>query len=121
MNSTHVENQNNAVELTEKELLIKQLNILADIMTENYKLSSPKILEESDYKVSFEFGNKYIKIIKSFFGSSSCAGFIVCSHNAKFPYGTLLKSASFKAPALNFSRGNIFELDNKYVPWTGIL
>lgn len=74
-----------------------------------------------DYEVEFYFGSKYIKIIKRW-GGGSVGGFIVNTHNDKqFPYGTLLKAASWKAPARNKSRGNIFEIADKKIPWTGIL
>lgn len=98
------------------ENLLLCLNKLAVIMKKDYDKKG----SEGNYSITFEFGSKYIKIIKTYWNSVSVAGFIVCSHNAKFPYGTMLKAASFKAPALNFSRGDIFEIEGKKVPWTGI-
>jgi hypothetical protein len=94
------------------------LQALADMMTKDfYKGGST-----SDYAIEFEFGSKYIKIVKRWCGSSSVGGFIVNVHNdKKFPYGTLLKAASWAAPARNNVRGNIFEIADKKVAWTGIL
>lgn len=99
----------------ETQEFVNQLNILAQMLTDDYKARS-----DNEYLVEFEFGNKYVKIIKTFCGQKSVAGFVVCSHNAKFPYGTLLKAQSWKAPATNFSRGSIFELEGKKFSWTGI-
>lgn len=103
-----------------KENLLSQLDVLAQMFISDYNRDSQSVHSEANYSIHFEFGSKYIKIIKRYWNSASVAGFIVNSHNAKFPYGTLLKAASYKAPALNFGRGNIFELEGKYFPWTGI-
>ncbi len=103
-----------------KAKLLSQLEILSTLFTDDYYKNDRNRNDGSNYSIRYEFGSKYIKIIKHYWGSSSVAGFIVNSHNAKFPYGTLLKAASYKAPALNFSRGNIFELQNRTFAWTGI-
>ncbi len=104
-----------------KENLLSQLDVLAEMFVADYNRDTQYTHSEANYSIHFEFGSKYIKIIKRHWGSKSVAGFIVNSHNAKFPYGTLLKAASYKAPALNFSRGNIFELQDKHFSWTGII
>lgn len=67
--------------------------------------------------VKYEVLNKFIKIVQG----GSVHSFIVNSENYKFPVGAVLKAASWKAPALNYSRGNV--LDGSYkkrVRWTGI-
>ncbi len=102
-----------------QEKFLECLNQLAEIMKADYN----KFAGESEtYKISFDFrGSKYVRVIAETYGSQSAAGFIVMSHNdKKFPYGTMLKAQTWKAPATNFGRGNIFNLDGKTVPWTGI-
>jgi len=69
-------------------------------------------------------GSKYIKLsYKS--GCRSVHCFIVNSKNDKdFKYGDILKSASWKAPARNFARGNVIddtvESLKKAICWTGV-
>lgn len=94
------------------------LKMLAEAFTNDYHRGSPT----SDYEISYDFGNKYIKIIKKWGGGqTSVCGFIVNCHNDKqFAYGDLLKASSWKAPAKNKARGNIFEIEGKKFSWTGI-
>lgn len=60
-------------------------------------------------------GSKYVKVV----ANNSAHSFIVLSGGGKFRTGDILKSASWRAPATNFARGNI--LDNQFgsVTWTG--
>lgn len=71
---------------------------------------------------SFMSGKKYIKIIMSDKdgSNSSSHSYIVVGPQGKFKDGDILKSASWKAPAKNFARGNIFTGDFKNIRWTGI-
>lgn len=97
-----------------------------DLNTQLEKLANAMIKDYGDnefdkFTVSFEKGSKYIRIVKTSYGSNSCAGFVVVSHDSKFPYGSLLKAATWKAPAMNFARGSIFNDEHiKKVRWTGI-
>ena len=60
-------------------------------------------------------GRKYIKIVYC-----NCVwGFIVKENFKHFIKGDILKAAGFNAPTLNRARGNIFDLDNLRVKWTG--
>ena len=75
--------------------------------------------------VEFDAGNKFIKVIIGHTGDTqrSSHSFIVVGEykGAKntFKHGDILKSASWRAPAKNFSRGNI--LDGAYgtISWAG--
>lgn len=99
--------------------LTEALQKLRQKMIDDYNKSGFSL----GYDVKFEFGNKFIKAITCDGDGSarSVAGFIVNTHNdKKFPFGTLLKAASRKAPAKNFSRGSVFELDELTIRWTGI-
>jgi hypothetical protein len=71
-----------------------------------------------------EEGRKYFKLIGSNGGGTqeSVKGFIVKEDERKFSRGDMLKAAGWKAPARNFSRGNVFRKDTfeDNVRWTGI-
>ena len=70
--------------------------------------------------ISYECGSKYIKVTKNSGNQTSVHSFIVNTHDdKKFNYGDILKAASWKAPARNFARGNIFE--EYKVKWTGAI
>lgn len=85
----------------------------------------------SEYNIAFDIGSKYVRIWK--FGDGkydggqrTCNGFValqdVTTKNGRCKAGDLLKCATWKAPALNFSRGSIFDLANATsIRWTGIL
>jgi ribulose bisphosphate carboxylase small subunit len=74
-----------------------------------------------EFKVEFEFGTSYIRVVQSSdSGQRSSHSFIVVKPG-KFPVGTILKSASWKAPAKNFARGDLLKRDFKRVRWTGAL
>lgn len=105
-----------AFERDDAEMLLA-LNSLAEAMKKDYDSNG----FAGNYSTTFHFGSKYIKVLFTSRESSSVAGFIVNSDNAKFPYGSMLKVASRNAPALNFSRGNIFNPTDREVRWTGIL
>lgn len=67
-----------------------------------------------DYKAYYTVGKKYLKVIITYeriFNSGNGLtvwGFINLD-NPKFQYGDVLKAASWNAPALNKSRGNLFQ------------
>ena len=71
-----------------------------------------------------EEGRKYYKLIGSNGAGTqeSVKGFIVKEDERKFSRGDMLKPAGWKAPARNFSRGNVFRKDTfeGNVRWTGI-
>ena len=70
--------------------------------------------------ISYKCGSKYIKVTKNLGNQTSVHSFIVNTYDdKKFNYGDILKAASWKAPARNFSRGNIFE--EYKVKWTGAI
>lgn len=71
--------------------------------------------------LSFKKGRNYVKIITSRHGDHvSVHSFIVIKPTKGFEIGDILKAASWNAPALNFKRGNVFELHTlANVTWTG--
>lgn len=98
--------------------LPESLNMLRQKMIEDYNRSG----FTSTYDIVFEFGKKYVRIVHlRGQDQRSCAGFVICDNKHKeFALGTLLKAASWKAPATNKARGNVFELEGKQIAWTGI-
>ena len=81
-----------------------------------------KFLKEIDgsvdkFGVEFECGSKYVKIVTiSGGGSRSVHSFVEKSD------GNIWRAASWKAPAKNFVRGNVYITSSyeKRVQWTGI-
>ena len=69
------------------------------------------------FGVEFEEGSKYVKVVHiSSGGSRSVHSFVEKSN------GAIWKAASWKAPAKNFARGNVFD-SKGYLPrlsWTGV-
>ena len=74
-----------------------------------------------EFMVEFEPGSSYIRVVQSTpTGQRSSHSFIVVKPG-KFPVGTILKSASWKAPAKNFARGSIVTGNFNRIRWTGAL
>ena len=81
-----------------------------------------KFLKEIDgsvdkFGVEFEIGSKYVKIVTiSGGGSRSVHSFVEKGD------GNIWRAASWKAPARNFVRGNVYNISSyeKRVQWTGI-
>ena len=72
-----------------------------------------EMIQEYNDGLKYEFGRKYIRV----FDRGSAHSFIVMKDEGKFKRGDILKCASWRSPATNFSRGNIF---GEYtIRWTG--
>lgn len=75
-------------------------------------------------KVAFEtvIGRNYVHVIRNDGGSRCSHSWVVLKDTKKFKRGTILKSATWKAPATNFGRGDIFEPKTylERADWTGI-
>lgn len=74
--------------------------------------------ESLNLNLNIDTGSTYIKIMEH---GSRVHSFIVAKDKGKFRRGDILKAASWKAPAKNFIRGNIFDSLSyeKRVRWTG--
>lgn len=72
----------------------------------------------------YEAGKKYVKIIsQDHYGhhhSRSSHSYIVIGDQGKFKHGDILKSASWKAPAKNFARGNVLTGDYQHISPFGV-
>lgn len=73
------------------------------------------------FNIEFEVGSSYIRVVSVNQASRSSHSFIVLKPSEKFSLGTILKSASWKSPAKNFSRGDVLTGDFKRVRWTGVV
>lgn len=79
-----------------------------------------EMAEEFCSSLSFDVGNKYIKVCTGREGHGrSVHSFIVMKDDAKFKAGDILKPASWAAPTRNFARGNIQTGNFSSVTWTG--
>jgi len=85
---------------------------------------SQKMIEDLEFFI--EEGRNYYKILKKDRSQTMVAGFVCKKDNDKkgFKVGDLLKAASYNAPATNFTRGSVFDLDKAVaqdaIRWTGI-
>ena len=105
------------------------LQAYADYLKADYNSRSYSKSLNRQLVVEFDMGNKFIKVIvgHSTDGvadtSRSSHSFIcVKEYQGKknlFVPGDILKSASWRAPAKNFSRGNILEKSYGSISWCG--
>ena len=82
------------------------------------ELSETNLRMMAEYEEGIEFaeGRKYVKVLQN----RSAWGFIVATDDDKiFNKGDILMAAGYNKPARNKARGNIFDLDNTRVQWTG--
>jgi hypothetical protein len=100
------------------------LDEYADYLKANYNArgySRP----DRQLTVEFDMGSKFIKVIVGHTGDTqrSSHSFIVVGEykgaKATFKHGDILKSASWRAPAKNFARGNIMENSYGSISWAG--
>ena len=115
-------------EMVEK--FVERMDAMLDHMRADYALWSDlgddpigtrtRMTEEYSASLSYYMGKKYVKVT----GGGSVKAFVVaCTDDRKFQYGDILKPAGWRAPARNFARGNIFDVENGFnsVRWTGAI
>ena len=105
-----------------------------NIMADYYKKWAPEVCADTDaarivadciirlrarntFGVEFEEGSKYVKVVSISWGSRSVHSFV------EKKTGDIWRAASWKAPARNFVRGNVFDAKS-YLPrvsWTGVV
>lgn len=74
-----------------------------------------QMFQEFKTKIRIDEGSKFIKVVSN----GGAHSFIVKQDTGKFKRGDILKAASWRAPAKNFSRGNVLTGNFSNVRWTG--
>ena len=74
-------------------------------------------IAEFNSGLKVEYGSKFIRVITQ---DRSAHSFIALRDEGKFKAGDILKSASWRAPAKNFARGNIFAGKFDRISWAGV-
>ena len=89
-----------------------------DVIVADYdKFAKDLEFTQYNFGIEFEEGSKYVKVVSvSAGGSRSVHSFVEKST------GNIWKAASWKAPAKNFARGNVFNQSTyiKNTRWTGV-
>ena len=110
----------------------KEIEKVLDVMKADYYewavrcsrtgMNMTKSRAEYDDGLEVTEGSRYYKIISNKGGQRIVAGFVVKEGHPKFKEGDLLMAASWNAPAKNFARGNVFDVESfkGSVHWTGI-
>ena len=95
--------------------IINFLPKLQEQVNKDYSAFMPSHIDWAP-KLSYSEGKRFVKIVSEsgHGGAKSVFGFI------EKETGLLWKAAGWKAPALNFPRGNIADADISRVRWTGI-
>ena len=68
----------------------------------------------------YEFHRKYVHIISKDDNQRSSHSWVMINDDKQFKAGDILKSASWKAPARNFMRGNVLRGTFKNIKWAGV-
>ena len=91
---------------------------LKDVIVADYARFLKEIDGSKDkFGIEFETGSKYVKVVSISGGGSRSVHCFVEKAN-----GNILRAASWKAPARNFIRGNVFDQASyiNRVRWTGV-
>lgn len=92
------------------------LDVYASALIANFrswKESTGHRFNNEDYVVTFEEGNKYIRVVRSDADSTSVVAFV------EIATGDIYKPETWKKPAKTKPRGNILALTPNVVCWSG--
>tara|TARA_R110000823_G_scaffold101636_18_gene218386 strand:- start:170 stop:487 length:318 start_codon:yes stop_codon:yes gene_type:complete len=99
-----------------------QIALYGAKIVEDYANFSSAHTGDRGFAVEFAEGRNYVKVINTDNGSHrGVHSFIVKKATKGFVVGDILKAATWSAPATNFKRGNVFDLDSVEVRWTGAI
>jgi hypothetical protein len=95
------------------------LTMYADHLKADYNKWNQDV-SDAKFDITFERGRKFIKVVKTSWGSRSVHSFICIQPHGKFQFGDILKAAGWAAPAKNFARGNVLDPSSySNHKWTG--
>ena len=95
----------------------EKMDLLMERITMDYNAFRGTNARKDSTVFTYDTGKKYARVWQ-IDSQKRCWGFVVMStDDVKFQYGDILKSASWKAPARNYARGNIF--GDHTIRWTG--
>jgi hypothetical protein len=104
----------------EKSTLLQSVENYVKHLQDNYN-SQPY---NSGLEFVYEVGRKYVHVIMRHGHLSgyqrSSHSWVMLADDKKFKVGDILKSASWKAPARNFSRGNVLCGGYNHIRWSGV-
>ena len=105
--------------MTKQEIMTYVDDYVKHLQGDYDKRSSNQFIE-----FNYEFGRKYVHVIMNHVGQFSANqrsshSWVMIEDDKKFKTGDILKSASWKAPARNFKRGNVLTGDFKAISWAG--
>ncbi len=98
------------------------LTMYADHLKKDYGRYSPKEkYPEAKFDVTFDRGRKFLKVVKTCYGSKSVHSFICVQAHDQWKVGDILKAASWAQPAKNFVRGNVLNPSSySHHRWSGV-
>jgi hypothetical protein len=94
---------------------------ISSLIDHLYTLRAKSSTASLKYDYYIEEGNKYARIVSQGDTQRSAVGFIVLKPVKNFVEGDILMAASWKAPATNFARGNIYKGDFSRVTQFGVI
>ena len=99
-------------------LPLEKLTAYLEHIQNDYNKNTYNTGRTYDYSV----GSTYVHVfsVEPNDGGKSSHSWIVNKEGHAFPLGSILKSASWKAPSRNFARGNILTGDISRARWTGV-
>jgi hypothetical protein len=103
----------------------KDLNMCIQEYCDHLKADYESRGRDNGIEFQYELGRKYVHVIMNHtgqfsYGQRSSHSFVMINDDKQFKRGDILKSASWKAPARNFSRGNVLCGGFKHIKWAGV-
>lgn len=86
----------------------------------DYLLCHPTVVPDRQPSYRLDVGRKFVRIWRLFPGMAPSAHAFVNVRHPKFAEGDLLMAATWRGPALNQSRGNVFHPESYTAQWYGV-
>ena len=112
--------ENNMKPIVTGDLATALIGFKDTIMNNYYTKWAPETgvdVDVSRFRIEFEEGSKYVKVVSVSWNSRSVHSFV------EKKTGDIWRAASWKAPARNFTRGNVFDQSSylNRTTWTGVV